>query len=63
MGCALLDKSMKLCLWGFLSMLISKSAGTIMSFQRFSLKNAKFKMAATTPSQNSFSRITQLLVV
>ena len=43
LSCALPDKSMKLCLQGFLSMLISKSAGTTMLFQWFSLKNAKFK--------------------
>ena len=52
--CALLDKSIKLCLQGFVSMLISKSVRTTMLFQWLFLRNVKFKMADMGLSLNKF---------
>ena len=64
--CALPEESMKLCPRGYLSMLISKIAGTTTSFQRFPLKNEKFKMAAANQifANNSppLNPITMILV-
>ncbi len=57
--CALPEESMKLCPWGFLSMLIPKITGTTMANHWLPSKNQLFKMAATKSGFSGGSRWAQ----